>query len=188
MSEGKYGYGWGYQNADIVWEVAWIWFYKSSKKADKGGGGTKYRKFCRRHSSMAPFAVGRAAHWREKNCANFHVFHSSIPLSVRPSAEGRAEMTFAKCPKLFHPPFLLWRSSLWLLCLGRRHLSIALCPSRHEGGTRSRSCTPNFLGPLFSQAENFRYFSCPFSALSLSPGWLENVKLGSVGVNTSYGI
>ena len=35
----------GSPKADIVREVAWIYSYRSSQNADKGGGGQKSRKF-----------------------------------------------------------------------------------------------------------------------------------------------
>ena len=41
--------------ADIVREVAWIYSYRSSQNADKGGGGPKTRKFCGRPLCMVPY-------------------------------------------------------------------------------------------------------------------------------------
>ena len=41
--------------ADIVREVVWIYSYRSSQNADKGGGGgQKTRKFCGRPLCMVP--------------------------------------------------------------------------------------------------------------------------------------
>ena len=42
--------------ADIVREVAWIYSYRSSQNADKGGGGQKKtQKFCGRPLCMVPY-------------------------------------------------------------------------------------------------------------------------------------
>ena len=45
----------GSPKADIVREVAWIYSYRSSQNADKGGGGPKSRKFCGRPLWMVPW-------------------------------------------------------------------------------------------------------------------------------------
>ena len=44
--------GGGYPHADIVREVAWIYYYESGPNADKGGGGSKYQKSVGGHCSM----------------------------------------------------------------------------------------------------------------------------------------
>ena len=51
--------------AHIVREVAWIYSYRSSQNADRGGGGDqKSRKFCGRPLFMAP---NLNAHWTDFN-------------------------------------------------------------------------------------------------------------------------
>ena len=47
--------------ADIVREVAWIYCYRSSQNADKGGGGPKSRKFCGRPLCMVPKKISWSA-------------------------------------------------------------------------------------------------------------------------------
>ena len=44
----------GSPKADIVREVAWIYSYRSSQNADKGGGGPKSQKFYGRPLCMVP--------------------------------------------------------------------------------------------------------------------------------------
>ena len=50
-TEGGGGVG---PKADIVREVVWIYSYRSSQNAEKGGGGQKTHKFCGRPLCMAP--------------------------------------------------------------------------------------------------------------------------------------
>ena len=43
--------------ADIVREVAWIYYITSIKNSDKGGGGPITQKFCGRPLCMVPYAL-----------------------------------------------------------------------------------------------------------------------------------
>ena len=66
--------GGGSPKADIVREVAWIYSYRSSQNADKGGGGPKTRKFCGRPLCMVPDETERM----HMGCRKRHLVASSL--------------------------------------------------------------------------------------------------------------